>query len=376
MPVSTDRSSAENGAHDSPPVGSSSEIGTLSVLGLINVFLRYRMLVVLVAVVCAGATAVVILIKPRTFSSTASFLPQGRRDQSSLAGLAAQFGVSTGSTDQTQSAQFYLDLVHARDILDSTVMTSYDTSAAHPGRSTLLQLYGKKEKSAKLQREAAMKRLDQTIDASANNKTNITTIHVRAPSAVLAKAINDRLLQLLNDFNVQARRKRAAGERRFTEDRLAAVREDLRRAEAQQLAFLQQNRVITAYSVAASDASRLEREVMMQQQIYTTLAQAAEQAKFDEIRDTPVLSLIDSPEEAVRPDSRGVAVKTLLAFLIGGFLGVMWALFLDAFDRTEKEASELVEFQRLRRAALGDLRHPLSAARRGLFGRKTAEIKS
>ncbi len=41
---------------------------------------------------------------------------------------------------------------------------------------------------------------------------------------------------------------------------------------------------------------RLERPVSMRQELVTAMAQAYEQARVDEVRNTPVITVIDQPE--------------------------------------------------------------------------------
>src|SRR5689334_25337383 len=75
----------------------------LSVLGVSNVILRNRRLVLLVTlgVVIIGILRAV--LAPRVYSSSASFIPVGRKAPSPVSGIAAQFGISVPSTDNQQS---------------------------------------------------------------------------------------------------------------------------------------------------------------------------------------------------------------------------------------------------------------------------------
>ena len=63
---------------------------------------------------------------------------------------------------------------------------------------------------------------------------------------------------------------------------------------------------------------RLERQVFMRQELVTAMAQAYEQARIDEVRNTPLITVIDRPEPAALPDPRW-----LLEIVLGLSLGMM-----------------------------------------------------
>ena len=70
------------------------------------------------------------------------------------------------------------------------------------------------------------------------------------------------------------------------------------------------------------DYARLQRRVELGQQVYSTLALSYEQARIDEVRNTPLLILIDRPEgSARRYGSR--AKDAIIWFLIG--ILFLWA---------------------------------------------------
>jgi uncharacterized protein involved in exopolysaccharide biosynthesis len=167
-----------------------------------------------------------------------------------------------------------------------------------------------------------------------------------------------RVVALINEFNLERRQSQAAAEREFTFRRLEEVRGDLRQAENRFEAFLERNRGFDSPSLLF-EQDRLRRAVSLQQQLFTTLAQAYEQAKIDEVRDTPVITVIEAPETPIRPEPRGTVRKVVLAALGGTLLGLALAFGLDFTRRVEDDGSpEYAEFQKLKRAAVDDLTHP------------------
>ncbi len=333
----------------------------LSFLRLANVVLRHRRMVVgwglLVFALVVGLT----LYFPRTYTSRSSFMPQARKATNSLSGIAAQFGLAMPTSDGSQSPAFYADLVQSRGILGSVVDTpfEYETEEGGKSRGTLTEYYKAKGKTPALRRDAAIRRLGDDIAASTVQKTGVVNLDVTVPQPALALQINQRLLELLNEFNLRSRQSQAGEERRFTERRLAEVRQELRAAEDRLQQFMQRNRDVRNSPELTFQSDRLEREVMMRQQVYTTLAEAYEQAKIEEVRDTPVITVVQQPELPVRPDRRGLIAKSLLGLLAGLLIGAALAFWKSyTTNSASLSTSDAAEFAVLRRQAARDLLRP------------------
>src|SRR3954453_18116021 len=81
-------------------------------IGAVVDFLRDAASAIISAVVLfALATGIYLLAAPRWYTATAAFTPQSSTRQSSLAGLASQFGLTVPGTDASRSPNFYGDLV-------------------------------------------------------------------------------------------------------------------------------------------------------------------------------------------------------------------------------------------------------------------------
>jgi tyrosine-protein kinase Etk/Wzc len=332
----------------------------LSFLRVANVLLRHRRMVVgwglLVLALVAGLT----LYFPRTYTAKSTFMPQTRKQSSSLSGIAAQFGLAMPTTDASQSPAFYGDLVQSRGLLGRVVDTPFEYEAEDGAKvkGTLMDFYKSKGKTPPLRRDAAIRRLGDDVNSTTIQKTGVVDLEVTVTQPALALQINRRLLELLNEFNLRSRQSQAGEERRFTERRLGEVKQDLRAAEDRLQQFLQRNRDMRNSPELTFQADRLQREVTMQQDVYTTLAQAYEQAKIEEVRDTPVITVVEQPELPVRPDRRGLITKSLLGLIAGMLIGSALAFWRSYTTNTASLGSDAAEFAVLRRQAAGDLLRP------------------
>ncbi|MGH7628499.1 MAG: Wzz/FepE/Etk N-terminal domain-containing protein [Gemmatimonadales bacterium] len=335
----------------------------VTVIGLLSVVLRARRMIAAIMLVSVVATVLVGLLLPRTWTSSASFMPESRRPTGGLSGLAAQLGINLPLTEASQSPAFYADLLESRAVLEELAGTTFESGAGLGRRTgTPTELYRVRGDTPARRLEKTIRRLRRDITVSASAKTGVVTLEVESRDAQLSQAMAAKLLELLNQFNIQTRRTQAAAERAFTAQRVEEVGRDLRAAEDRLQSFLQRNRDFRNSPELTFQERRLDQEVELQRKVYTSLKQALEQARIEEVRDTPLLTVLDRPQVPAAPDSRWLALRSLLAALGGLLLGALLA-FARHSARTGDPAvrGEVEEFAALRKEAWAELRHPFRA---------------
>jgi uncharacterized protein involved in exopolysaccharide biosynthesis len=350
----------------SQQAGSSDEV---SVVGLMNSLLRQRRLIIGVMGTVVFAVMVWTFARPRTYTAAASFLPQSSESRvSGLAGVAAQFGVAIPMDQSGQSPQFYADLIRSRRVLAALVDTTYGVRDAGVAReATLADVLGIRERSARVRRELTMLALSARIIVLVDVETNVVTVQVATTDAELSLQLVQNLLRLVSAFNLESRQTQGRAERRFVESTVEQARGELRASEDRLQEFLQRNREFRNSPELLFGYDRLQRDVALRQQVAVSLAQSYEQARIAEVRNTPVVTVVEQPEAPVIPDRRRLLLKGLLALLGGGVLGAFLALGRDLFIRSSSsEPDEYTEFVALRRAASRDLVRASSVTTRPL----------
>jgi uncharacterized protein involved in exopolysaccharide biosynthesis len=305
------------------------------------------------------ATIGFFLFRPATYTVASSFRLQLRNNAiSNLTGLASQLGFQLPTTDGAQTPAFYVDLLRSREVLGEAVTHRYPSSRL-PADSTedLIHALKARGDTPGIRRERAMDKLDDAMTVVASPRTGVISLSVTLRDAVLAQAVTQQLLNEVNSFNLESRKSQAGAERRFVSQRLDEIKDTLRAAEDRLQAFLQRNRDYENSPQLTFQQQRLARDVSMQQEMVTTLAQMFEQARIEEVRDTPVITVIDRPERPVQRDSRGLIKKGILAVILGSVLGLGVAFAREGMLRSGRTGSaELQEFSELRREALDELR--------------------
>lgn len=311
---------------------------------LAALLLRNGRLIIGVVVLVAAATAVALLFLGREYTARSAIVPEASDTRAMpLAGLAAQFGVSLSGSSGGESVDFYSRLLRSRQLLEAAGLSRYRFVTEIGGEEvlegTLLELYDVEGEHQRDRVRRLVDRLLEDVEVSTDVRANLLGIATTAPWPLLAEALNQRLLDLMGEFNLEKRQSKAAAERQFVEARMAEARSDLASAEAELRSFREQNRRLGASPELELEAQRLEREVSLRQQVYTSLAQAYEQARIDEVRNTPVFTVVDPPAGSARPD-RGMVSTLLMGVFLGTIAGVTLALARESLARMRRDHPE------------------------------------
>jgi uncharacterized protein involved in exopolysaccharide biosynthesis len=314
----------------------------ISLVEVVAAILRYRRSIVAFSLLSATLAAVAVLAKDRTFTTTASFTPQATRQLAGLGGLAAQLGVAVPTADGNQSAGFYADLLRSRAVLEP--LAKMRVRLSHNGETveaTFAEIEGIHAPDSLRLTEAAIAVLRERMTNDVNPRTGIVTLNTKTKNAELSRMLTDSALGVLNSFNGRSRRSQASAQRQFLEQRLSTVGRELEEAEEAMRAFGQRNRGDVFQSPElAIQKERLDRAMQLRSQAYQSLAQALEQAKLDEIRDTPLITVIDQPRSAARADPRGLVSIPLIALVVGFFTGVVIAIVCYGLTSNRDQSSE------------------------------------
>ena len=95
------------------------------------------------------------------------------------------------------------------------------------------------------------------------------------------------------------------------------------------------------------EAGRLERTVQLKQELFLTITKAYEEARITEVRDTPILTIIDRAVAPVRRSSPRRKLMVYFALGAGAVVASGMAYLLDFRNtvgaREEKEYRDLLE---------------------------------
>ena len=351
---------------------------TLSVFQVANLLIRSRYLLLILPLLFGVAAIMKSLSQPRQYRASASFVPNGTESTGpQLSSIAAQLGFSVASGQPGQSPQFYGDLVLTRDILRDAVLTEYPMPAGDPRRrANLIHFFKLDEPGAgagspgRTPLDGAIEALRGAVGTHVAIETGIVEVNVTTESPGVSEAILRRLIVLTQEFDLVKRRTQASARRRFAEGRLNESRAELRQAEESLDYFMSHNRNFEGSPRLLLEQGRLSQEVALRRQVYTGILQTYETARIDEVRNTPVITVLETPEKSAMPQGRGTVTRAIVA----GVLGVILAVFIALLRETARTArltrdAEFEEFLTLRSAFAHDFRRLVPFRRRSHNGR-------
>ncbi|NNM32594.1 MAG: hypothetical protein HKO53_05990 [Gemmatimonadetes bacterium] len=294
-------------------------------LGLfVSLLERWRWLVGATVLGVLASGGLVALTRGST--ATAIFVvEQQAASLSQFGGIANQLGIDVPGGLDGDPLGLFEALFYTDDLLLELAYANYSFTESKGGESLsgsgldLLEIEG--DTDDELRREAVDYFRDH-LQARVLFDANAVEVSATTPWPGLSEAVVAKALVLANEYNVQRRRRTSAAEREFVEANAEEAQQRLSEAEAELEAFVATNRRYQQSPQLALQFSRLQRIVDRQQQLASSLLQALEQARIAEVRNTPVISVVDRPEHSARPSA-----SIGLAALAGGGLGFALALF-------------------------------------------------
>jgi uncharacterized protein involved in exopolysaccharide biosynthesis len=341
----------------------------LTFLDLLNVILRRRGTVILCTFLGVLFALVMALRTPIEYTATVSFLPNSGDESplQSMAGLAQQFGFTIPTSGAERSPEFYRDLIRSRRILDGLLASRYPLAEGGSSTVDLAEHFEIQAESPEEQTELARRYLVERVTAvELAGETGVVTVRVTTDQPGLSSSIAQRVIDLIAAFDLESRQSRASAERHFAQDRLAELQLELTIAEDSLRIFLDENRQFSNSPQLTFEHARLERRVAMRQELATAMAQLHDRSRIDEVRNTPVMTVVDHPEPPALPDRRGRVLKMLIGVTLGGLVGLGLALAGEYAARAK--TGESVAYRELQDVLREVPRDLLGMKRRGAGG--------
>jgi uncharacterized protein involved in exopolysaccharide biosynthesis len=272
-------------------------------------------------------------VLPKRFETQASFIGIGgsRLTLSNLGGLGAlagQLGLAALAGGDGLSPYFYADLLKTDTILSQLanvqIPDSADPSAPAQPLRVLLKVNGKSYADTVYR---AVRRLRRMLVVDLQTRTGIVKLTFTARRPYIAALAADTLLGLVNGFVSRDLRTRAGATRRFLEDRLAQIDTDQTLQQTKLRQFLDANREYRNSPTLLFRHQELQRDVDLKRDIYLSVARSLEEARMNEAKDTPLISVIDRPRMPTRPSGPKALINGAVLALLFPLLWLAFILF-------------------------------------------------
>ena len=312
--------------------------GEISLFALGTTLLRNRWRIARWMAAGGAIAAIFALFKPALYVASASFVTQGGADatRSGLASIAGQFGVAIPTANQSLSPELYARLLKSRVVLQTIARDTFQVQEMGGKRISFLDLFEIKDESPLRREDKGVKVLSNLVTVGVSKPTGVVELAVATKWRSVSLGIAEQLINGVNDYNERTRQSQASAERKFVEGRLAIASADLRDAEDRLEQFLRTNMQLGGSPELSIQRDRLQRNVSLRQQVFAALTQSYEEARIREVRDTPVITVLEPPSAPADPASRGRLLRVLLGLLLGAIFGALIAFLSDMVARQRK----------------------------------------
>jgi len=348
----------------------------ISVFEAVTPLVRNWRTLVRIPFVLGVVTAAVSLLIPSAYTAVTSFTTESTSPAGGggLASLAGQLGgvfhsSAAGLVGAPTNADLFAEILTSRELLETTLNSKFrEYESDHPDSlSTLLDLLDIAGDTPSERLGRGARYLEKHVSTDVSKKSGLVSLQVELRPAALSADVANRMVQLLNQFNLERRQLQSREQRRFAGERLQEAERELRDAEARQLSFLQSNRTYATSPILTFEVNRLERDVQVKQEAYLTLTREYEQARIAEVRDTPLLTIVDRAVPPYKKSSPHRALMVIGAVVIGELLAVWLTYFREFRQRAEgTNRADYLEFMHASRQAWSEFR----SLARGKIGRK------
>ncbi len=277
-----------------------------------------RKLVIQVTLISTALALGISLLMHNSYKSVAVLIPDTSEDKAlgltGIADLASAAGINLGTAEPEK---LYPAVIASETVLREVIYTKYK-SEKFDSTVNLIQYWGLDEGSPTLDFEAALKIMTKILDIDYDKLTDIVTLTLWMPEPQLSADVLNNVVAQLDDFYKTKRVTSATQQRQWIEKRLAQVKVELKAAEDSLRYFLLANRTLVSPDLQIQNG-RIQREVDIHSTEYVSLAGQLETVKIQEIKATPVITVMDRARAAGKKDKPHRLLITLACFILSIF---------------------------------------------------------
>lgn len=266
--------------------------------------------------ILTSATLVIVLLLPPKFTAETSILPELEKNKllgmAGMADLAALTGVDVG---QAPVSKLYPMIIKSARILKEVIYSKYATSQS-PDSLNLIRFWELKGNTESERFELALKVLQSRMDVSFDNRLGTLILKVEMEQPNLAADVANRVTSELDMYTRTKRRTSVTLQREFIQQRMTEVEGALKTAENALKTFRENNRRVSDSPQLLLEQARHERELQINSTIYIELKKQIEIAKIEEIKNIPIINVLDEARVPIRRSSPQRVFTVVLVFFV------------------------------------------------------------
>ena len=310
-------------------------------LTLLTPIIEKRRQIIAFVILTSLAVGVYAFLQPRRYKAELSVTPVvNNRASPALGGIAALAGATLQQGYQLTPARM-VELIKSRRVLAGVGMSTVSPN----GNTTIIERV-LDEEYTRNDPEEVEKHIERLLTVVTNKETGTITVSVSHRDSALARLIALRTVDSASQIFVRTSKAQAQQLRVAQEARVDQTRQQLARAEEELREFNFSNRATPAYSQASVERARLQRNIMIAEQVYTQAATDQESAFARELEATPTVVVHDPLPDVLSKVRKRVVMKTAITLIVSLLLACAWVMIAEIYRRRlAKQDDESVRFQ-------------------------------
>lgn len=318
--------------------------------------LRFRYRIILLTLILSGLSIYFILKLPKMYASTSVIVQtsSGTSAGGGLGALSALTGISLGGDNSGDVSAYLSEIVTTRPVLEQIAQKKWRASVLSKDTTqekTLAEWWQMIPDTTQPDwerrfQEDVISTLGREkrpyITYEVDPKTRLVSLKTEFEDPKIAYDINLFLSDILNIYVNDKRHYKAGQTSEFILQRVQESKADLLSAEQKLLHFRKMNMVRVSPEMMLEE-SRLQRDLVIQQELYLQFQKQYELARIDDLREKTVLDVIEPPRMARKPTSPKIPLLISLGFAASLVVSIFLFLLYGYWKDNRKELKELLE---------------------------------
>lgn len=332
-------------------------------LQLLHRYIMSKWLLILIIATVGGIAGVTYawLQKPKYVAILSFSMEDDKQSSGGLAGIASQFGLDLGGVGGTFSGENILAFMHSDKMIQSTLLST-TTIGGKP--KSLLNMYldvyeldkGFKKSKEKSMRELSFpenqdiatytrlqdsilikitedirKQIIQTIKP--DSKLNLYTVTCTSQDETFSSEFCNKLVTQVSNFYMQTKTKRSAKIVDILQKRVDSIRTAYDNALAGRAELSDEN-LNAAFQTPLVGIQRKQTDVTVLATAYGEVLKNLEIAKFNLLKDAPLIQVIDTPMLPLEKKKLGRLLGGVVAGALCAFLFIIYLIIKRMFKQT------------------------------------------
>ena len=278
------------------------------------------------------------------YTSSGKISSSNSTSKPQISGLASQFGINL-SSGTSSTNWVYPEIIKSRKIAKRMLEKTVKSDENNEKKLINILLDRRNELDFdNIDIVKASNKFISLIDIQEDRKTGIYTIQITTENNFLSKQLLQGLFDELQNFQLTYNQNQHKKAREFIENRINLIKVELEKAEETLKNFTIKNRRIENSPKLLLEKNRLNREVGVPLEVFTTLRKELETTKIEEYKEKDYILIIDNPSLPLNTSKPNITIIIFSLFMAGLFISIFTIIFIEyKSELDDKEKEKILE---------------------------------